>query len=185
PLPLARLRARGELTELRAAELRFTPDEAAVFLNQVMGLGLSAGDVAALEARTEGWIAGLQLAALSIRGRDDVAGFIRAFTGDDRYIVDYLVEEVLRRQPERVRSFLLQTSILERLSGPLCDAVTGREDGRQLLESLERANLFVVPLDDTRHWYRYHHLFADVLRAHAMEEQPDQVPVRHHRASEW
>ena len=154
PLPLARLRGRGESTELRAADLRFTPDEAAAFLNEVMGLELSPDDVAALETRTEGWIAGLQLAALSMRGREDVPGFIRAFAGDDRYIVDYLVEEVLQRQPERVRSFLLQTSILDRLSGPLCDAVTGREDGKGVLEALERGNLFVVPLDDKRHWYR-------------------------------
>jgi LuxR family transcriptional regulator, maltose regulon positive regulatory protein len=185
PLPLARLRGRGELTELRASDLRFTPDEAAAFLNEVIGLGLSAADVAALETRTEGWIAGLQLAALSVQGREDVPGFIRAFAGDDRYIVDYLVEEVLQRQPGHVRSFLLQTSILDRLSGPLCDAVTGQEGGKGLLEALERGNLFVVPLDDKRHWYRYHHLFADVLQAHAMEEQPDQMPIRHRRASEW
>jgi len=149
PLPLARLRARGESTELRAADLRFTYDEAAAFLNQVMGLDLSATDVAALETRTEGWITGLQLAALSMQARDDVAGFITAFTGNDRYIVDYLVEEVLQRQPERVRSFLLQTSILDRLSGPLCDVVTGREDGKRMLEALERDNLFVVPLDES------------------------------------
>ena len=185
PLPLSRLRGRGELAELRASDLRFTPDEAAAFLNDVMGLSLSAGDVAALEARTEGWVAGLQLAALSMQGRDDVPGFITAFSGDDRYIVDYLVEEVLKRQPERVRSFLLQTSVLDRLSGPLCDAVTGREDGKGVLEALERGNLFFVPLDDKRQWYRYHHLFGDVLHAHSMEEQPDQVPVRHRRASEW
>ena len=151
PLPLARLRARGQLTELRAADLRFTPGEAATFLNQVMDLGLSAEEVTSLETRTEGWIAGLQLAALSMRGREDVAGFIRAFAGDNRYIVDYLVEEVLQRQPERVRSFLLQTSILDRLSGPLCDAVTDQEEGNVLLETLERGNLFVVPLDDKRH----------------------------------
>jgi LuxR family maltose regulon positive regulatory protein len=206
PLPLARLRARGESTELRAADLRFTSDEAAAFLNEVMGPDLSATDVAALETRTEGWIAGLQLAALSMQARDDVAGFITAFTGDDRYIVDYLVEEVLQRQPERVRSFLLQTSILDRLSGPLCDAVTGRsgceilvrdmhfrqeitishpEDGKRVLEALDRGNLFVVPLDDKRQWYRYHHLFADVLRAHAMEEQPDRIPTLHRRAAAW
>ncbi len=185
PLPLARLRGRGESTELRASDLRFTPDEAAAFLNDVMGMDLTAGDVAALETRTEGWIAGLQLAALSMQGRDDVAGFIKAFSGDDRYIVDYPVEEVLQRQPERVRSFLLQTSILDRLSGPLCDAVTDEEEGKALLETLERGNLFVVPLDDKRHWYRYHHLFADVLRAHSMEEQPDQAPTLHRRASEW
>ena len=185
PLPLARLRWRGESTELRAADLRFTPDEAAAFLNEMMGLNLSAGDVETLEARTEGWIVGLQLAALSMRGREDLPGFVKAFAGDDRYIVDYLVEEVLERQPERVRSFLLQTSILDRLSGPLCDAVTGREDGKGLLEALERGNLFVVPLDDKRHWYRYHHLFADVLRAHSMEEQPDRVPTLHRRAAAW
>jgi LuxR family maltose regulon positive regulatory protein len=184
-LPLARLRARGQLAELRAADLRFTPSEAAEFLEGVMGLSLSAEDIAALEDRTEGWIAGLQLAALSMRGREDVAGFIRAFAGDNRYVVDYLVEEVLQRQPERVRSFLLQTSILDRLSGPLCDAVTGQEDGRGMLEAVERGNLFVVPLDDERRWYRYHHLFADVLRARLMQEQPDHAPALHQRASEW
>ena len=164
PLPLARLRARGELVEIRAADLRFTPDEAAAYLNEVMGLQLTARDVAALEGRTEGWIAALQLAALSMQGRDDVAGFIAGFAGDDRYIVDYLVEEVLQRQPERVRSFLLQTSILDRLSGPLCDAVTGQDGGKAMLEALDRGNLFVVPLDDRRRWYRYHHLFADVVQ---------------------
>src|SRR5918994_274558 len=184
-LPLSRLRVRGQMSELRAAYLRFTPSEAAEFLVGVMGLSLSAEDIAALEDRTEGWIAGLQLAALSMGGREDVAGFIRAFAGDNRYVVDYLVEEVLQRQPERVRSFLLQTSILERLSGPLCDAVTGREGSNALLEALERGNLFVVPLDDRRHWFRYHHLFADVLRARLMEEQPDRAPTLHRRASEW
>ena len=184
-LPLARLRARDQLTELRAADLRFTPAEAADFLNQTMGLNLSAEDIAALETRTEGWIAGLQLAALSMRGREDVHGFIRAFAGDNQYIVDYLVEEVLQRQSERVRNFLLQTSILDWLSGPLCDAVTGQADGQALLEALERDNLFVSPQDDKRHWFRYHHLFADVLRVHLLAEQPDQVPALHRRASEW
>jgi len=184
-LPLARLRARGQLTELRAADLRFTPAEAAEFLNQVMGLSLSAADIAALEDRTEGWIAGLQLAALSMQGHQDVPGFIRAFAGDHRYIVDYLVEEVLQRQPEAVRSFLLQTAILDRLHGPLCDAVTGQEGGNALLQALERGNFFVVPLDDQRHWYRYHHLFAEVLSAHLMAEQPDLVATLHRRASEW
>ena len=184
-LPLARLRARGELVEIRAADLRFTPDEAAAYLNEVMGLDLSAGDVAALEGRTEGWIAALQLAALSIQGRDDAAGFIAAFAGDDRYIVDYLVEEVLRRQPEPVRSFLLQTSILGRMIGPLCDAVTGNDGGKAMLEALDRGNLFLVPLDDRRRWYRYHHLFADVLRAHLLDERPDVVPLLQHRASIW
>ena len=185
PLPLSRLRGRGELTELRSSDLRFTPDEAAAFLSDAMGLDLTADDVAALGTRTEGWIAGLQLAALSMQGSEDISGFIRAFVGDDRYIVDYLVEEVLQRQPERVRSFLLQTSILDRLSGPLCDAVTGRDDGKGMLDTLERGNLFVVPLDGKRQWYRYHHLFADVLRAHSMEEQPDRVPTLHRRAAAW
>jgi LuxR family maltose regulon positive regulatory protein len=184
-LPLARLRARGHLTELRAADLRFTASEAAAFLTQVMGLNLEAQDIAALEDRTEGWIAGLQLAALSMQGHQDVPGFIRAFAGDHRYIVDYLVEEVLQRQPEPVRSFLLQTSILDRLSGPLCDAVTGQEEGKARLEALERGNFFVVALDDKRHWYRYHHLFADVLSAHLLVEQPDQISTLHRRASEW
>ena len=184
-LPLARLRVRNQLTELRAADLRFTPSEAAEFLNQVMGLNLSAEDVAALETRTEGWIAGLQLAALSMQGHQDVPGFIQAFAGDHRYIVDYLVEEVLQRQPEPIRNFLLQTSILDRLNGPLCDAVTGQPGGKARLETLQRGNFFLIPLDDKRHWYRYHHLFADVLRMHLMTEQPDQVPALHRRASEW
>jgi len=184
-IPLARYRARGQLTELRVADLRFTPSEAAGFLNQVMGLNLSAEDVAMLETRTEGWIAGLQLAALSMQGHQDVLGFIRAFAGDDRYIVDYLVEEVLQRQPEPVRNFLLQTAILDRLNGPLCDAVTGQEEGNARLEALERGNFFVVPLDDKRNWYRYHPLFADVLRLHLLAEQPDQVSALHRRASAW
>ncbi len=184
-LPLARLRARGELVEIRANDLRFTLDEAASYLHEVMGLELTSGDVAALEGRTEGWIAALQLAALSMQGRADVAGFIAGFAGDDRYIVDYLVGEVLQRQPEHVRSFLLHTSILSRLNGSLCDAVTGQHDGRAMLEALDRANLFLVPLDDRRLWYRYHHLFADVLRARLLDEQPDQVRDLHRRASDW
>jgi LuxR family maltose regulon positive regulatory protein len=184
-LHLARFRGRGQLAELRAADLRFNSSEAAGFLNRVMGLNLSAEDLAALETRTEGWIAGLQLAALSMRGREDVSGFVRAFAGDNRYIVDYLVEEVLQRQPEHIRSFLLQTSILERLRGPLCDAVTGQEDGNARLEALERGNFFIVPLDDKRQWYRYHHLFAEVLYAHLMQEQPDRASTLHRRASEW
>jgi LuxR family maltose regulon positive regulatory protein len=184
-LPLARMRARGELAEIRAAELRFTADEAAAYLNETMGLQLTAQDVAALEGRTEGWIAALQLAALSMQGRDDVAGFIAGFTGDDRYVVDYLAEEVLARQPEPVQAFLLQTSILGRLSGPLCDAVTGQGGGKGMLEALDRGNLFLVSLDDRRRWYRYHHLFADVLQARLLDEQPGQVPGLHRRASEW
>jgi LuxR family transcriptional regulator, maltose regulon positive regulatory protein len=184
-VPLARWRVRGELVEIRAAELRFTPDEAAAYLNEMMGLQLTAQDVAALEARTEGWIAALQLAALSMQGRDDVAGFIAGFAGDDRYVVDYLVEEVLQRQPDRVQTFLLQTSILSRLNGPLCDAVTGQGGGKAMLEALDRGNLFLVPLDDRRRWYRYHHLFADVLHARLLDEQPGQVPGLHRRASAW
>ena len=184
-LPLAGLRARGELAEIRAAELRFTPDEAAAYLNGMMGLQLAARDVVVLEARTEGWIAALQLAALSMQGREDVAGFIAGFAGDDRYVVDYLAEEVLQRQPDRVQAFLLQTSILGRLSGPLCDAVTGQGGGKAMLAALDRGNLFLVPLDDRRQWYRYHHLFADVLQARLLDEQPGQVPGLHRRASAW
>ena len=191
--PLARLRARGQLTELRAVDLRFTPSEAAEFLNQMMGLNLSAEDIVALEARTEGWITGLQLAALALQGSlsmqghasRDTSRFIQSFTGSHRFVLDYLVEEVLRRQPKHIRSFLLQTSILERLSGSLCDAVTGQKDGRGILETLERGNLFIVPLDDQRQWYRYHHLFTEVLLAHALEEQPGQIPLLHKRASAW
>ncbi len=185
PLPLARLRARGQMTELRAGDLRFTVCEAAAFLTQVMGLSLTEADVARLSDRAEGWITGLQLAALSLQDHQDVPEFIQMFTGDHRYIVDYLVEEVLQRQPEPLRRFLLQTSILDRLSGSLCDAVTGQEEGHARLEALERGNFFVVPLDDIRHWYRYHHLFADVLCAHLMAELPDEVSTLHRRASIW
>lgn len=185
PLPLARLRARGELLEVRAADLRFTADEAAAYLTGAMGLSLTSGDVDALEGRTEGWIAALQLAALSMQGRDDVGGFIAGFAGDDRYIVDYLVEEVLQRQSEDVRTFLLRTSVLTGLTGPLCEAVTGQAGGRATLEALDRGNLFVVPLDDRRQWYRYHHLFGDVLRARLLDEQPEHVPALHRRASDW
>jgi len=184
-LPLARLRGRGDLVEIRAADLRFTLDEVAAYLNDVTGLDLAAGDIAALEGRTEGWIAALQLAALSMQGRDDVAGFIAGFAGDDRYIVDYLVDEVLERQPASVRGFLVQTSILDRLSGPLCDAVCGQHGGKAMLESLDRANLFLVPLDDNRRWYRYHHLFADVLQTHLLDEHPDRAAALHRRASQW
>ncbi|MBE9067645.1 helix-turn-helix transcriptional regulator [Leptolyngbya cf. ectocarpi LEGE 11479] len=185
PLSLARLRSHGELTELRVSNLRFTPDEAAAFLNQGMGLAISAADVSALEQRTEGWIAGLQLAALSLQGREDIADFVTAFSGNDRYIVDYLLEEVLQRQSEHVRRFLLQTAILERLSGALCDAVTDQADGQAMLETLERGNLFIIPLDNKRQWYRYHHLFADVLLAHAHTEWPKRLPTLHGQASQW
>ena len=185
PLPLARMRARGQLVEVRAADLRFTVEESAAYLNGPMELRISKGDLAALDQRTEGWIAALQLAALSMQGRKDVSAFIAGFTGDDRYVVDYLGEEVLTRLPTAVREFLLRTSILERLTGPLCDAVTGRTGGRASLVALERANLFVVPLDDTRQWYRYHHLFADVLHAHLFDEHAEEVPELHRRASVW
>jgi len=184
-LPLARLRARGELVEIRAADLRFTLAEAAAYLNDVAALELTAGDIVTLESRTEGWIAALQLAALSLRDRADAAAFIATFAGDDRYIVDYLVDEVLSRQPSPVRSFLLQTSILDRLSGPLCEAVTGTADSQHLLEHLDRANLFLVPLDSSRRWYRYHHLFAEVLRTHLLDGQPESVSELHRRASQW
>lgn len=183
-LPLPRLRARGQLTELRAVDLRFTSTETSDFLH-TMGLDLSAGDIDALEARTEGWIAGLQLAALSMQGHRDIPAFIRSFAGDHRYIVDYLVEEVLDRQPPSVRNFLLQTSILDRLCGSLCDAVTEQQSGTARLETLERGNFFVVPLDDRRQWYRYHHLFAEVLYTHLVSEQSDQLSALHRRASEW
>jgi LuxR family maltose regulon positive regulatory protein len=185
PLPLARLRARGQLTELRAADLRFTPGEAADFLNRVMGLHLAAEDIAALETRTEGWIAGLQLAALSLQGREDVGRFIQAFTGSHRFVLDYLVEEVLQHQPEPLRRFLLHTSILERFCAPLCAALVEGEDGREMLDALERSSLFLVPLDDQRQWYRYHHLFAEVLQAHLRDEQPGLAPELHRRASRW
>jgi LuxR family transcriptional regulator, maltose regulon positive regulatory protein len=185
PLPLARLRARGELLEIRAADLRFTPDEAAAFLNDVMGLDLSGADVAALEARTEGWVAALQLAGLSMTGREDVGAFVAQFAGDDRYVVDYLADEVLARQPAATRAFLMETAVLDRLTAGLCDAMTGRDDSRAVLEGLDRANLFLVALDDQRRWYRYHHLFADVLRARLLDEQPALVPELHSRASAW
>ncbi len=191
PLALARLRARGQLTELRAAELRFTPAEAAALLRVAATGGarldapLPDAAAAALAARTEGWAAGLQLAGLSLRGRSDVGGFVAAFTGSHRYILDYLAEEVLERQPGRVREFLLETSVLERLSGELCDAVTGRPGSQALLEQVERAGLFVVPLDEVRGWWRYHHLFADLLRARLQQEQPGRVPELHHNAAAW
>ena len=187
PFPLARMRSRGQLSELRVADLRFTPSEAREFLNS-MGLELADGDVDAVQDRTEGWIAGLQLAALSLRGikdRDKITDFIQAFTGSNRFVVDYLADEVLARQDPAVRDFLLRTAVLDRLNGPLCDAVTGGTDGSQMLEILERENLFVVPLDTERLWYRYHHLFGDVLQARLLAEHPDQVPVLHGRASAW
>src|SRR5829696_1355867 len=185
PLLLARLRARGQITEINAADLSFAREEAVAFLKDTMGLNLSDEYVAALEARTEGWIAGLQLAALSMRDREDIPGFVRAFSGSHRDVLDFLTEEVLERQSERVRSFLLETSILQRLSGELCDVVTNRDDGQEMLETLERENLFVVAVDDERRWYRYHHLFADVLRGLLEQERSEDVKELHLRAASW
>jgi LuxR family maltose regulon positive regulatory protein len=207
PLPLARLRGRGQLTELHAADLRFTPSEAEAYFNETMALALSAEHVTALEQRTEGWIVGLQLAALSLQGHENAASFIEAFSGSQRYVLDYLTEEVLNRQPQEIQAFLLQTAILDRLTGSLCDAVrfggsqapslsqgeassertavTQRTESQQVLESLDASNLFVVRLDEERCWYRYHHLFADLLRQRLLRERPDLVPELHRRASRW
>jgi ATP/maltotriose-dependent transcriptional regulator MalT len=185
PLPLGRLRVGGQIAELRAADLRFTPAEAAVFLNRVMGLSLSPDQIAALEDRTEGWVAGLQLAALALRGRQDVPAFVGAFSGEHPFVSGYLVEEAFCCQPDYVQSFLLQTAILNRLTGSLCDAVTGRADGYSTLEALERANLFIVALDDERYWYRYHHLFADFLRARLHQSRSYPLPRLHACAARW
>jgi LuxR family maltose regulon positive regulatory protein len=185
PLPLSKLRARNQMTEIRAADLRFTTEEATAFLGDVMGLALSAADVSALEEVTEGWVAALQLAAISMRHREDVSGFVEAFSGSNRHVLDFLAEEVLERQPRDVSGFLLTTSVLESMSAPLCDALTGRNDGQGMLERLERENLFVVPLDDERRWYRYHHLFADVLRSRLQREQPERIRELHRRAAAW
>lgn len=184
-LPLARLRVRGRLTELRATDLQFTPAEATEFLNRVMGLNLSDGDIAALEARTEGWIAGLQLAALSMQGQQDAASFIKSFTGSHRFVLDYLIEEVLGQQSEKIQAFLLRTSILDSMCGSLCDAVLldPSTSGQEILEQLERANLFIVSLDNERRWYRYHHLFGDLLRQRL--GQPRELPEYHLCASAW
>jgi LuxR family maltose regulon positive regulatory protein len=185
PLPLARWRARQQLVEIRSDELRFTPNETATFLNQVMGLNLSPTAVAVLETRTEGWAAGLQMAALSMQGRHDVTSFINHFSGSHRYILDYLMDEVLQQQPQAIQEFLLQTSILNHLSGPLCNTVMDRTDSQAILERLEQANLFLLPLDDERRWYRYHHLFAEALRHRLQDLSPERVTILHRRASEW
>ena len=189
-LPLSRLRVRNQLMDIRADQLRFTQDEIAVFLNDAMGLTLSTNDLSALELRTEGWIAGLQLAALSMQSCKDIHGFVSAFTGSHHYVMDYLAEEVLKNLPKQVSTFLLQTCILDRLSGPLCDAIVdantaGSVDGQAMLQDLEEMNLFVIPLDDERHWYRYHHLFADVLRKRLEHQSPELLPELHRRASQW
>ncbi len=185
PLPLSRLRARGQLTEIRAEHLRFNPEETARFLNKITGFSLTPGQITALEKRTEGWAAGLQLAALSMQGRQDVDGFISAFTGSHHYIVDYLAEEVLNRQPSSVREFLLKTSILEQLTGALCDALTGRNDGQSMLEYLVQSNLFLLPLDDERRWYRYHDLFRDVLQNRLQSNFANDFTQLHRQAAEW
>jgi LuxR family transcriptional regulator, maltose regulon positive regulatory protein len=185
PLPLARLRARGQLAELRTDDLRFTAEEAAALLRESAGAALPGTAVAALVARTEGWAAGLQLAALSLRGRSDIAGFVAAFSGSHRYILDYLTGEVLDGLAEQVREFLLETSVLERLSGGLCDAVTGRDDGQAMLERVEQAGLFLMPLDEVRGWWRYHRLFADLLRARLQQQRPGRVAVLHRAAAAW
>ncbi len=190
PLPLSRLRARNQLLDIRAEQLRFTTTEIASFLNKSMGLTLTANDLSAMEARTEGWIAGLQLAALSMQGCKDIHGFVSAFTGSHHYVMDYLAEEVLKLQPKKVATFLLQTSILDRLCGPLCKAVVDVDkvepiDGQGMLEVLEEMNLFVIPLDDERCWYRYHHLFADVLRKRLEHQYPHLLPELRRRASQW
>ncbi len=186
PLPLARLRARNQLAEIRLTGLRFQPEETASFLNDMMRLGLSPEDISALEARTEGWIAGLQLAAVSLQEQADKHAFVTAFAGDDRYVMDYLLEEVLQRQPAKIQAFLLETSILERLNGPLCAAITGEPDSHNILDHLEQANLFVLALDNRRYWYRYHALFADLLR-HRLRQlysQPEWMEV-YRRACTW
>jgi ATP/maltotriose-dependent transcriptional regulator MalT len=185
PLPLARLRARGELLEVHAAELRFDEAESAHLLNELLGLELAADDVERLQARTEGWAAGLYLAALSLRSREDRSAFVQAFAGDDRHLVDYLGDEVLADLAPERRSFLLQTSVLERLSAELCDAVTGGSGGAEMLAGIERSNLFLTPLDRTRSWFRYHHLFAELLRQELERTQPDLVSGLHRRASIW
>jgi LuxR family maltose regulon positive regulatory protein len=185
PLPLARLRARGQLAELRERDLRFTPEEAAELLRTAVGPELPEAAIAVLADRTEGWVAGLQLAALSLRGHRDIDAFVEGFSGSHRFVLDYLTQEVLDRQPQPLRAFLLETSVLERLHGPLCDAVTGRDDSQRLLEQAERANLFLVPLDEVRGWWRYHHLFADLLHARLQQEQPDRMAELHSSAAAW
>jgi LuxR family transcriptional regulator, maltose regulon positive regulatory protein len=189
PLSLARWRARGMMVEIRADDLRFTSDEASAFLSQALAFPLDAAAVTALETRTEGWIAGLKLAALALRDRVDAAAFVGAFTGSYRFVADYLAEEVIQRQPAAVQDFLLRTAILDRMCAPLCQALdddnTSSDDAQRQLEQLDRANLFLIPLDGERRWYRYHHLFADLLRARLHQERPDQVRILHGRASAW
>lgn len=185
PLPLSRLRVRGKVTEIRIADLRFDTDEASSFLNDLMNLQLTASDVRALETRTEGWVAGLQLAAISMQGRADAQAFIQNFTGSQHFVLEYLVEEVLQRQPQDLQNFLLETSILARMSAPLCDAVTGAARGAEALAELHRRNLFVIPLDGEHTWFRYHHLFAEFLISHLKRARPADLPDLHRRAAQW
>jgi LuxR family maltose regulon positive regulatory protein len=185
PIQTSRLRARGQLAEIRAVDLRFTTTETAEFLNQIMGLNLSSKDINALETRTEGWIAGIQLAAVSMQGLEDATSFIHSFTGSNHFILDYLIDEVLNQQSQEIQTFLIQTSILNRLTGSLCNTLTGQEGGQATLEALERTNLFIIPLDEERRWYRYHHLFADLLRQRLDLKRPEFVQKLHQRASEW
>lgn len=185
PFQLSRMRARGEINEIREAELKFTKDESRTFFDTTMAVELSDTEVAILENRTEGWVAGLQLAAISMKSGTDINAFVSEFAGDDRHILDFLVDEVLEHQPKIIQDFLLDTSVLDRLTGGLCDAVTGRSDGNSMLRELDQNNLFIIPLDDKREWYRYHHLFAEMLRSKRAEEQPDWNRTAHDLASEW
>ncbi len=184
-MPLSRLRVRNQLTEVRATDLRFSMDESASFLNQVMGLNLISEDIKALEGRTEGWIAGLQLAAISLQGQTDTTALIQSFTGSNRHVMDYLIEDVLSKQTEEMQTFLLQTSILDRLNGALCDTLTGQENSFEVLKYLDQRNLFVIALDNERKWYRYHHLFSELLRQRLYSIDPDSVNELHNRAMAW
>jgi LuxR family maltose regulon positive regulatory protein len=186
PIHLAKLRARGDIVELRMDDLRFTTEEATIFLHSVMDLNLSNPNVSALDQRTEGWAVGLQIAALSLQNKADANAFIDAFTGSNRYILDYFSEEVIEGQTEEVQAFLLKTSVLDRLSGPLCDAVLGEEKkSAQILAELERKNLFVIPLDDDRRWYRYHHLFSELMVQNLKQRPSESIPVLFKRAADW
>lgn len=191
PWPLARWRARGELNELRALDLRFELDETSQFLQSVLQLKLSPQEITALQERTEGWIAGLQMAAISMQaklkaqGPEGVSNFIKNFSGSNRFILDYLLDEVLSQQSEEVRSIMLETSILDQLSAPLCDAVIDKPGSQAFLDQLDRANLFLIPLDDDQHWYRYHHLFAEFLRKRLKQLLPERLPQLHQRATDW
>ena len=185
PFPVSRYRVNGQLTEIRAADLRFSQRESVTLLNDLFALSLSPDDVEALNARTEGWVAGLQLAALSLQSTDDKPGFVQAFAGSHRFLTDYLIDEVLVRQTEAIQKFLWRTAILERFSAEVCDALIEEGDSRQILRQLEQANLFIIPLDDERHWFRYHHLFAEFLRLWLYENEAEMIPALYQRAIQW